>query len=137
MKPLKTFSVFGELVEVMVNREISNGSTTVIVQHVPPGGGPPPHRHANEDETFLVLEGEFELFRDGKWHAVAHGEPVFGPRNVTHTFRNAGSTAGRIMVFASPAGFETYLEELSPYSPAEDLSKILEISRRYGVTIEI
>lgn len=137
MKPLKTFSVFGELVEVMVNREMSNGSTTVIVQHVPPGGGPPPHRHANEDETFLVLEGEFELFVGGKWQTIARGEPFFGARNVAHTFRNAGSTQGRIMVFASPAGFEDYLEELSPYSPARDLPKILEISRRYGVTIEI
>jgi uncharacterized cupin superfamily protein len=26
-----------------------------------PGGGPPPHIHANEDESFYVLDGTFDI----------------------------------------------------------------------------
>lgn len=28
----------------------------------PPGGGPPLHTHANEEEFFLVLEGEISFY---------------------------------------------------------------------------
>jgi quercetin dioxygenase-like cupin family protein len=134
MKPIKTFSVFGDPVDVLVNGEMSNGASSVIVETVVPGGGPPPHSHAKEDETFIALEGDFEFFGDGQWHPVAKGEPVFGPRGVVHTFRNAGTTWGRMLIFIAPAGLESYLEEISPYSPATDMPKILEISERFGLT---
>ena len=102
--------------------------------HVPPGGGPPPHSHVHEDETFYNLEGDFEFLHEGEWHPLGVGETVFGPRGSIHTFRNAGKTTGRILVFITPAGFEDYLEEISFYSPATDMPKILEISKRFGVT---
>lgn len=137
MKPIKTFNIFGDPIEVLVNAEMSNGASTVLIQSVRPGGGPPPHSHTNEDETFVVLDGDFELFGNGQWHPIAAGEPAFGPRGVIHTFRNSGTTRGRILVFAAPAGFENYLEEISLYSPATDLAKILQISERYGVTFHL
>jgi mannose-6-phosphate isomerase-like protein (cupin superfamily) len=42
------------------------------------------HQHANEDEMFLVLEGEFDLhFRDGIVH-LRPGEFYIVPRGVEH-----------------------------------------------------
>jgi mannose-6-phosphate isomerase-like protein (cupin superfamily) len=134
MPPIKTFKVFGEPVDVLVNASSSGGVCATTIQHVPPGGGPPPHSHLHEDETFYVLEGDFEFLREGEWHPLAVGETVFGGRRSIHTFRNVGGTPGRILVFITPAGFEDYLEEISPYSPATDMPKILEISERFGVT---
>jgi quercetin dioxygenase-like cupin family protein len=134
MKPIKTFSVFGDPVDVLVNGEMSNGASSVIVETVAPGGGPPPHSHAKEDGTFIALEGDFEFFGEGQWYPVAKGEPVFGPRGVVHTFRNAGTIWGRMLIFIAPAGLESYLEEISPYSPATDMPKIFEISERFGLT---
>jgi hypothetical protein len=64
----------------------------------------------------------------------AKGEPIFAPRGNIHTYRNTGSISGKLCVFISPAGFEDYLEELSPYSPATDMPKILEISGRHGIS---
>ena len=134
MPPIKTFKVFGEPVDVLVNAATSNGVSAVTIQHVPPGGGPPPHSHTHEDETFYNLEGDFEFLHEGEWHPLGVGETVFGPRGSIHTFRNAGKTIGRILVFITPAGLEDYLEEISFYSPATDMPKILEISKRFGVT---
>jgi quercetin dioxygenase-like cupin family protein len=61
MPPLKTFHVFGERVDVLVDTATSNGTSATVVQHVPPGGGPPAHSHSKEEETFTVLEGDFEI----------------------------------------------------------------------------
>jgi Cupin domain len=86
MPPIKTFKVFGEPVDVLVNAASSRGVCATTIQHVPPGGGPPPHSHLHEDETFYVLEGDFEFLREGEWHPLAVGETVFGGRRSIHTF---------------------------------------------------
>jgi quercetin dioxygenase-like cupin family protein len=137
MSPLKSFHVFGERIDVLIDTAMSNGASATIVQHVPPGGGPPPHSHAKEDETFTVLEGDFEVFRDGQWHPLAKGEVAYGQRGGIHTFRNVGTTAGSVLIFITPAGLENYLEEISVYSPPTDMPKILEISERYGITFHM
>jgi quercetin dioxygenase-like cupin family protein len=133
MPPLKTFSVFGERVDILVDSLTTKGVSATVVQHVPPGGGPPPHSHSNEEETFTVLDGDFELLRNGEWIPLATGEAFYSPRETIHTFRNIGTTPGRIMIFITPGGFENYLEEISPYSPAADMPAILEISEKYGI----
>ena len=137
MPVIKTIRVFGERVDVLVDAATSNGSSTTLLQHVPPGGGPPPHSHANEDETFTVIEGDFEIFANGKWHPLAKGEVAYGARGETHTFRNAGKTPGQLLAFITPGGFENYLEEISPCSPITGLGKIMEISKRYGIKFQL
>jgi mannose-6-phosphate isomerase-like protein (cupin superfamily) len=137
MQPLKTFKVFGDRVDVLVNSATSNGTSAAVVQYVRPGGGPPPHSHTNEDETFYVLEGDFEILSEGQWLPMAKDEAICGTRGKIHTFRNSGETPGRILVFITPAGFEDYLEQISPYSPAADFPKIMEISKRFGITFHL
>lgn len=53
--------------------------------------------------------------------------------NSVHTFRNAGSTTGKMLVFVTPAGLEKYLEEISTLSMPGDRAKLLAISERYGI----
>ena len=84
MTPVKSFIVFGDSVDVIVNGSMSGGSSAVICQHNSPGDGPPPHMHTREDETFLVLEGDFELLAEGQWESMPRGEPIFAPRGHVH-----------------------------------------------------
>lgn len=134
MKPLKTFKVFGEPVEVLTDGQLTGGKSTTITQTSPPGGGPPPHMHQNEDETFFVLEGDYEFLHNGEWTPVPAGETVHALRGSVHTFRNAGPTTGKMLVFVAPAGMEKYLEEISPLSIPDDMPQILAISARYGIS---
>lgn len=134
MKPLRTFKVFGEPVEVLTDSQLTGGKSATLTQTSPPGGGPPPHMHQHEDETFFVLEGDYEFLTGGVWKPVPAGETVHALRGSVHTFRNAGSTAGRILVFVAPAGMEKYLEEISPLSIPDDMPQILAISERYGIS---
>jgi quercetin dioxygenase-like cupin family protein len=130
---VKSFKVFGEPIDILTTGEMTNGRSCMLIQTSPPGGGPPPHSHQNEDETFYVLEGDFEIFSSGQWSKLALGEAVQGNRDAVHTFRNAGTTTGRMLIFASPAGLEKYLEEISVLSIPQDMPQILAISERYGI----
>ena len=129
----KSFNVFGEPVEVLVTGEMTGGLSATLIQTSPPGGGPPPHSHQNEDETFFVLEGEYEFLERGEWAKVLPGQAVHAPRGRVHTFRNAGITTGRILVFVAPAGMEKYLEEISVLSMPNDAARLFAISERYGI----
>src|SRR5260370_30402189 len=103
MKPVKTFNVFGEQVDVIVNGEMSNGASALIVQTTAPGGGPPPHSHRDEDEIFTVLEGDFEVLDNGQWRTASIGDATFAPRNFIPTLPNAANTAGSLAAFLAPA----------------------------------
>jgi quercetin dioxygenase-like cupin family protein len=133
MASIKNFTVFGDRVDVFVDSATSNGLSSTLVQEVLPGGGPPPHSHTNEDETFVALDGEFELLLNGKWFPLVPGEAAYAQRGSIHTFRNAGKTPGRLLIVVTPGGFENYLQEIGPLSPATDIGKIIELSDRYGI----
>ncbi len=85
---------------------------------------------------FTALSGEFELLIDGEWVGIEVGVPVFGQRGKKHTFRNKGTTMGRLHIVAVPGGMDDFLEELSPLTQGlPDLPKLMEIGQRYGITL--
>jgi len=134
MTALKTFKVFGEPIEVLIPGEATGGLSTTITQTSLPGGGPPPHSHTNEDETFFVLEGDYEFLADGQWHKAEHGRAILAKRGSVHTFRNVGTTTGKMLIFLTPSGPEKYLEEISSLSMPQDAPQLMAISERYGIT---
>jgi quercetin dioxygenase-like cupin family protein len=134
LRSIKAFKVFGEPIEVLITGEMTGGTSATITQSSPPGGGPPPHSHLHEDETFFVLEGEYEFLHRGQWQRVPPGQAIHGSRGSVHTFRNIGTTTGKVLIFIAPAGFEKYLEEISILSVPEDMPQVLAISERYGIS---
>jgi quercetin dioxygenase-like cupin family protein len=134
MIPIRSFGVFGEPVEVLIASDRTGGLSATLTQTSPPGGGPPPHSHQNEDETFFVLEGEYEISLNGAVHKLSAGEAIHATRGSIHTFRNVGSKDGKILVHIVPGGLENYLEEISHFSIPEGMPQVLEISERYGIT---
>jgi quercetin dioxygenase-like cupin family protein len=79
-----------------------------------PGFGPPLHSHPYR-ELFYVIDGEYEFTveRDGELGTVL-GKPgtvVSVEGGVAHTFRNAGSSNGRLLFVHIPAALEAFFEE--------------------------
>src|ERR1700732_218996 len=63
---LPHIGLVGDTYTILLAGKDTAGRFCLIDMHIPPGGGPPPHRH-NFEETFIVLEGEFEAtFRGAK-----------------------------------------------------------------------
>ena len=132
----KTFA-FGDHCTFHLTGKETGGKYTLFSSVTPPGGGPPPHRHGNEDELFLVVDGRASFYHQGKWTEAPAGTSVFMPRNSIHTFKNVGETPLRLLVQTSPSGFETFMtrcaEEFNkPAGP--DMKRILEISAEHGIS---
>lgn len=76
-------------------------------------GGPPMHQHDEQDEIYLVQEGEYLFEVGGERRVVTAGGLIFLPRGVPHAFAQL-SDAGRMLFMFSPAGrMEDYFRALS------------------------
>lgn len=87
----------------------SHGRVSIDDHRMPPGFAPPPHIHQASDEMLLVLDGQLEGFcGDQKWQA-GPGSLVFLPRAIPHGFTVSEAGQGRILVIASPGGFDQFV----------------------------
>jgi quercetin dioxygenase-like cupin family protein len=72
-----------------------------------PGGGPEfLHTHVPQ-ETFWILEGEYEVYgrdENGEKYAIdaTVGSTVHVPGNVPHGFKNVGDSKGRLLALYAP-----------------------------------
>jgi mannose-6-phosphate isomerase-like protein (cupin superfamily) len=81
----------------------TDGRATVFdtIRHTP--GGPPLHLHHDQDEWFLVTEGQFDIRIGESLFHLAPGDSILAPKGVPHSFRNSTQT-GRLIVAFLPAG---------------------------------
>jgi mannose-6-phosphate isomerase-like protein (cupin superfamily) len=91
----------GQLLTYKVTAEQTGGAYSLFEGTVPPGGAAPPHIHHREDESFYVVEGEFEFTRDGESIRAAAGSLVYVPRGSLHAFENVGESTGTLLLSAS------------------------------------
>lgn len=75
--------------------------------------GPPQHVHHGHDETFFVIEGDYEFIIGARFEQLGPGSFLSVPRGTPHSFRNAGDSPGRIVGTFSPAAFANYFRELA------------------------
>jgi len=110
---------FGEEVIVHLDGEHTSGKLAMWTNITPPGGGSPPHYHSNEDETFYVLEGRVAFLADGQWRENS-------------TFKNVGDQPSRILITATPSGFERFFarcaEESRSRGGAPDMARLVAIA---------
>jgi len=130
-------NVLGIPIVIRIHGRDTNGGVSVVESHDVPGGGPPPHIHHNEDETFQILEGEYEWTVGGKTFTAGKGATIFAPRGVPHTYRYLGKTPGRLMCVITPAGFEGFFEQVGGLSAQQqqDIPGILEIAKKFRLEI--
>lgn len=112
----------------------TQGAYAILEQHVPAGHGPPYHVHRRETEIFYILEGDFEFTVDGKKLPGPPGTCVVGPRDIPHTFRNVGTTPGRLLLTVIPGRFSQYFTDVDNV-PDGDHAAIRALCAKYEVEI--
>lgn len=93
----------------------NDGSMTVVEFVAERGFGPPLHRHLDEDELFILLEGEVHLSSGEQTMVAREGATVFLPHGVAHTFQVHSDTARISTITASATGtprFDRMVAEL-------------------------
>ena len=133
----KNVNVLGIPMVIRIHGRDTGGVVSAVESHDVPGGGPPPHIHHREDETFQVLEGEYEFTVAGKTFIAKEGATIFAPRGIPHTYRYLGQTPGRLMCLITPAGFEGFFEDIGALSPQQqqDLPRVLDIAKKYELEV--
>jgi quercetin dioxygenase-like cupin family protein len=106
------------------------------------GVATPLHRHADDEETFIVLEGSLALLVSGRRIDVEPGAVVHLPGGEIHAWR-VSSPSARFLIIATAQHEAFYRAACRPANaliqPPDagtlDLPRIMEAGRRHGVEI--
>jgi quercetin dioxygenase-like cupin family protein len=110
-KVLNLRSVFGLEATVTTPAAATDGAHVEMDIMLEPEGHTDAHFHPEQEETFQVLDGMLEVFRENDWYEVPAGESLTVPRGATHAFRNATETPVRFLNAHRPAlTFQEFLE---------------------------
>ncbi len=122
---------------VRVHGRDTGGVVSAVESHDVPGGGPPLHIHTREDETFQVIEGDYEFTVDGKTFVAKQGTTIFAPRGLAHGYRYLGKSPGRLMCVITPAGFEGFFEAIGALAAGEqrDIPRVMVVAKEFGLQI--
>ena len=137
--------VLGELVTSKVTAE-QTGGLLVFEATSRSGGVLPPHIQHCEDESFYVLEDEFGFLGNGCTIRAGAGSLVYVPKGNLHTYKNVGTTPGKMLVSQTPGGLhERFFEEIGQeaqdkFKPMAhegllDVERIVAIAAMYGIEI--
>jgi quercetin dioxygenase-like cupin family protein len=138
--------VLGELVTYKTTSEQTGGAYSLFEVTTQPNGGPPPHVQHREDESFYVLEGEYEFLVEGRTVRAGAGSLIYVPKGTLHAHKNVGATTGRMLLSQTPGGLhECFFEEVGKpimdgseplvSEGPQDLKRIIAIAVKYGIEI--
>jgi quercetin dioxygenase-like cupin family protein len=107
------FAVGPDLCRVLLSGRHTGQALCVLAWHSQGGGGPPLHQHDDQDEVFMVDEGDYAFQVGEARHRLGPGDTIFVPRGVPHSFVALGGS-GRLRYLYTPAGrMEDFFEALA------------------------
>jgi mannose-6-phosphate isomerase-like protein (cupin superfamily) len=138
--------VLGELVTCKTSSDQTGGAYSLFEVSTHPGGGPPPHVHHREDESFYVLQGEFEFVVEDSTRRAGMGSLIYVPKGTLHAHKNTGEGVGRMLESQTPGGLcEHFFEEVGKAVDDEagplvfvdqpDVRRIVKLAAEYGIEI--
>ncbi len=140
----RSFWAFGELLVCKTKSEQTGGAYSLFEVVTRPGSGPTPHVQHWEDESFYVLEGEYEFLVEGRTVRAGAGALLYVPRGNLHAHKYLGEGVGRMLVSQTPGGLhERFFEEIGQGredgstqtvpEPPQYAERIARIAARYGI----
>ena len=138
--------VMGEFLTYKIPSQRTGGAYSLFEVATQPNGGPPPHVQHREDESFYVLEGEFEFLSGEETLRVGAGSLIYIPKGTLHTHKNVGEGVGRMLLTQTPGGlYERFFEEVGKPADGDagpllfddhpDVRRIVALAAQYGMEI--
>jgi len=132
----------GARLRMIAGTDATAGTLSVLQIEADDGYVAALHRHRNEDELFLVLDGAMRVQVGPDAWDVRVGQAAFLPRGVPHSFR-ISSDGSRLLHISTPGGLDAYFRAASALlsgdrPEAEDippatLARITELAASYGI----
>jgi mannose-6-phosphate isomerase-like protein (cupin superfamily) len=138
----------GDVYTVKISGDETQGRYSVWEIEAAANNGPPLHKHSMEDEAFYILEGMFSFPYGSKETNLGKGQFMYIPRGEFHTYKNIGSSFGKLLVIITPPQFEKFFEEIgipiddkSSFQPPQIrpavIENVVKTAARYGLEIKI
>jgi mannose-6-phosphate isomerase-like protein (cupin superfamily) len=141
--------VLGELVTHKVPSQQTGGAYSLFEVVTQPGAGPLPHIHHREDESFYVIEGDYEFLIGGQTLRVGADSLLYVPKGTLHTHRGVGKGVGRMLATQTPGGlYERFFEEVGEEAKSNvvmgsleegspEAARIIAVAAQYGIEIAL
>lgn len=131
----ETIKMMGITISVLKDATDTDGLATIMEQQVAPGAGSPLHS-CGEAKIFYVLKGTFCIQMGEEAVVASKGCSVVIQAGIPHSFRNTGSSSGKLLVTVTPGGHEAFLRQLS-YAVADggDKRMMKNVAEAHGVTM--
>ncbi len=124
----------------------ADGALSVVEFAAPRGIGPPLHRHDDEDELFVVLDGEVAFHADDHVTLAGAGGIAHLPHGIPHTFQVHSESARFVCVTGSRARAPRFdlmvaalgIEVAAPTLPEPgpiDPGRVAEICALHGIQV--
>lgn len=128
-------SVMGIDITVKLSGEDTGNAYSIVELNMPPNNGPGMHIDTRWDESWYVIEGNFEFYLDGEKIEAVAGNFAYAKKGIPHSFRNIGQTVGKIMMIAVPAGVENFFRDVHRATLEGNTAKKtkLNITRSHGI----
>lgn len=124
----------GEIFKIRTSASETDGVYTMLEIIADPRNGVPMHVHANEEECFVVLEGNLHLTRGEDRLNLFAGDAATVRRNTPHAWCNLSHRPVRFLVIFSPGAMEKAFRRIGSMTDA-DFSAISETAEGDGSTI--
>ena len=143
----KSLWVMGEFLTYKIPSHRTGGAYSLFEVATHSGAGPPPHVQHREDESFYVLEGEYEFLSSEETLRVSAGSLLYVPKGTLHAHKNVGEGVGRMLVTQTPGGlYEHYFEQVGKkavdgearppdFEDQQDMRRIVEVAAAHGIEI--
>ena len=147
----KAMFVLGDVVTFKISGADSEYAYFLTEIMSVPGGGPAfLHTHIPQ-ETFWILEGEYEMYGqddNGEKYTIAapQGSTIHVPGNVPHGFRNVGDTMGKVLALYAPVVHQPeFFEEIGvpmestlsamPFDQMPSNDRIMQVLEKYEMQL--
>jgi quercetin dioxygenase-like cupin family protein len=138
--------VFGELMTHKIAGYRTGGAYALFGVTTPPGAGPPLHVQHREDESFYVLEGEYEFLVEGSTLRAEAGSLLYVRKGTLHAHKNVDGAMAKMLVNQTPGGsYERFFEKVGKPADADPGPLVIEdhadaagiggIAAEYGIEI--
>lgn len=117
----------------------TNGVISIVEHPIAPGVLVPPHVHAAFDEWSYVLEGRVGARIGDQEFTSEPGSYILKPRQIMHTFWNAGPEPARLIEIITPAGFEDFFADFGDMlrTGGFDPARMAELAAGHGTTYDM
>ena len=128
----------GTTTRVLCPAHVSGGRLSVMHQILAPGMVARAHRHANEDQIVIVLDGQIAVWVEGEAACeLGHNGLAFRPRGRLHALWNTADQPTTILEITTPGeSFERWMLDLSGLNErgGATQAEVGSAAARYGIT---